>query len=89
MCYVNQLVAFGTDNGTRPASMSVSPDQGITGRADSVYALPAQAQSGIRVLSATADADNFVWVVCTGTGEVWRGRLSQLGWKKENDSFLK
>lgn len=89
MCYGNQLVAFGTDNGTLPAAMSVSLDQGITWRTDSVYALPAQAQSGIRVLSATADADNFVWVVCTGTGEVWRGRLSQLGWKKENDSFLK
>ena len=89
MNYGGYLVAFGTDNGSLPTAMSVSLDQGITWRADTVFAMPAEAQSGIRVMSATADADNFMWMVCTGTGEVWRGRLSQLGWKKENDIFLK
>ncbi|MBQ8226484.1 MAG: hypothetical protein IJZ92_03470 [Bacteroidaceae bacterium] len=32
------------------------------------------------MVAATTDADNFVWVVCSGSGDVWRGRLNRLGW---------
>ena len=40
-------------------------------------------------VSAFADKDNFIWLICSGTGEVWRGRLNRLGWKDVPTSFLK
>lgn len=40
-------------------------------------------------VSAFADKDNFIWLICSGTGEVWRGRLNRLGWKEVPISFLK
>lgn len=40
-------------------------------------------------ISAFADKDNFIWLVCGGTGEVWRGRLNRLGWQTPPTSFLK
>lgn len=33
--------------------------------------------------------DKYVWVFCQQTGEIWRGRINRLGWKKEQTSFLK
>lgn len=40
-------------------------------------------------VSAFSDKDNFIWLICSGTGEVWRGRLNRLGWKDVPTSFLK
>lgn len=75
------LVAFGL-SATALSPMAYSPDGGITWKSNSIYVLP-RATSGITTMTATADADNFIWIVCGGTGEVWRGRLSQLGWTAE------
>ena len=33
------------------------------------------------------DDDNFIWVVCGGTGQVWRGRLNRMGWTDGQTSF--
>jgi len=33
------------------------------------------------------DSDKFLWLVCGGSGEVWRGRLNKLGWAEEQKSF--
>ena len=33
------------------------------------------------------DADDYLWVVCGGTGDVWRGRLNRLGWDEGRTSF--
>ncbi len=40
-------------------------------------------------LSATVDADHYIWIVCGGTGEVWRGRINRLAWKDENKLIFK
>lgn len=31
--------------------------------------------------------DNMLWIISGGTGEVWRGRLNELGWRKYESSF--
>jgi hypothetical protein len=33
-------------------------------------------------VAVAVDADNFIWLISSGTGEVWRGRLNKMGWKK-------
>ncbi len=40
-------------------------------------------------LSATVDANHYIWIVCGGTGEVWRGRINRLAWKEDNKLIFK
>ena len=35
--------------------------------------------TGVTVIK---DDENYIWLYCNGTGQVWRGRLNRLGWKK-------
>ena len=32
--------------------------------------------------AAATDADGHIWIVCAGTGQVWRGRLNSMGWQQ-------
>ena len=32
-------------------------------------------------VTASVDDDQNIWLYCEGTGQVWRGHLSNLGWK--------
>ena len=36
---------------------------------------------------AAPDNDNFIWLLCGGSGEVWKGRLNRLGWDAEPTVF--
>ncbi len=66
----------------------ISEDNGITWHATDKIYLPADFNNGDKdVFAMTVDDDNYIWVVCGGTGEVWRGRLNRLGWKEEQTSF--
>lgn len=51
------------------------------------YTAPAIASA--TSLSATVDANHYIWIVCGGTGEVWRGRINRLAWKDENKLIFK
>ena len=33
------------------------------------------------------DNKGFIWIICGGTGEVWRGRLNRMGWADQKTSF--
>lgn len=51
------------------------------------YTAPAMASA--TSLSATVDANHYIWIVCGGTGEVWRGRINRLAWKEDNKLIFK
>lgn len=59
--------------------MYYSSDCGITWQEDERFVLPEGFSAN--GASMTVDADNIIWIVCTGTGQVWKGRLNELGWK--------
>ena len=66
----------------------VSRDNGLTWTVDGSYYLPEDFTNGVSdVFAMTADDDNFIWIICGGTGDVWRGRLNRLGWPEEQTSF--
>lgn len=69
------------------AALSMSYD---TGRSwsDSPVSTPEVAE-GLTSLTMTIDANNYVWLYCAGTGQLWQGRLSRLGWKPAEDVFVK
>ena len=91
--YDDALVALGGSGlGTSTAEafshFYVSEDYGLTWHTDDTYYLPEGFANGDKdVFTMTSDDDNYIWVVCGGTGEVWRGRLNRLGWKEEQTSF--
>lgn len=58
--------------------MYFSIDNGVTWHEDARFKLPTDFDAS--QASLTVDAKNHIWIVCTGTGQVWRGRLNRLGW---------
>lgn len=66
----------------------VSEDNGLTWHNDDKYYLPEGFDNGNKdVFAMTVDDDNYLWIVCGGTGKVWRGRLNRLGWVENQTSF--
>ncbi len=57
-----------------------SRDGGLTWKESSRCTWPDGMDKGLRMLSVSVDSYNNVWFVCSGTGEVWKGRLNRLGW---------
>lgn len=84
--YDGGALLCGLDSEGRVA-LSLSYD---TGRSwdSSVVATPAVAE-GLTALTMAVDEDNYIWLYCTGTGQLWQGRLLRLGWKPAEDVFLK
>ena len=69
----------------------MSYDKGLTW-SKKVIKRPEDTENKISVGTAgsyvlAVDAENFVYVFCGGTGEVWRGRINRLGWKEIQKDF--
>lgn len=60
-------------------NMYVSRDNGVTWKTDGVYVLPGGLEGKDVLMSVAVDAEYRVWLVAGG--EVWRGRLNQLGFE--------
>lgn len=70
----------GTGNSSVKAygKLYFSTDNGITWDEDKRFVLPSGFATGKAVM--TVDENNFIWILSTTTGQVWRGRLNELGW---------
>ena len=58
-----------------------SRDNGITWKYNPIYDYPEGFDHYADNVRAVVDNDNFLWLYCEGSGQVWRGRLNRLGWK--------
>lgn len=81
--YDNSLFAIGGKgvNGSNVSAYSKvyrSLDNGLTWHENSRITLPGSFSASNAAM--TVDKNNFIWLICAGNGEVWKGRLSQLGW---------
>ncbi len=66
-----------------------SGDDGITWLNDSVMTLPKDLSAGeTSSFAMVADGVNSVWVICGGTGQVWKARINRIAWKEE-DKYIK
>ncbi len=65
-----------------------SGDDGITWLNDSVMILPEDLSSSKTNFAFGAVKVNSVWIVCGGTGAVWKGRINRVAWKKEQEYFI-
>ncbi|MDO4930122.1 MAG: DUF6242 domain-containing protein [Bacteroidales bacterium] len=68
------------------ASIFVSRDNGRTWK-DDIIETPVTAATTEGHVSITADSDNYLWIMESTTGSLWRGRYNRLGWEEEQNSF--
>ena len=66
---------------TQPfAGFYKSVDFGFEWLESSDLTLPNGFNSSPTAFTMFSDDDNYLWIVCGSTGQVWRGRLNRLGW---------
>lgn len=92
MPYADGLIALGGQplGACTVAAFSelyYSRDNGITWKKDSRLSLPSAFVNVALVFCAAVDSNHFVWLFSGETGEIWRARLSQLGWSDEQKIF--
>lgn len=58
----------------------VSADGGLSWRTNRIYTMPADIAKNTTHFAMGADKDNHIWLVCAGTGKVWRVRKNSVGW---------
>lgn len=95
--YDDALIAFGAEayeelNHTACAVAYKSRDNGITWQKNASYKFPpTDATTGAlfndetQCISAVVDDEDYIWIFCANTGEVWRGCLNRLVWEKLNN----
>ena len=86
IAYDEGAVLCGLDADGNMAPLYMSRDGGRTWKDDDV---PRPDAAKPVTLAVTTDADNYIWIVCAGTGEVWRGRFNRLGWADQDVSFTR
>ena len=58
----------------------VSADGGLSWRTNRIYTMPTDIAKNTTQFAMGADKDNHIWLVCAGTGKVWRVRKNSVGW---------
>lgn len=58
-----------------------SYDNGQNWWGDERFYLPKDMRSSEKSFAIVADSNNFLWILCGETGQIWKGHLSQLTWK--------
>lgn len=84
--YDGAAVLIGLTSDGHASPLYQSADLGRTW-ISTTYTTPSIAQP--TCISATVDTDHHLWVVCGGTGEVWRGRINRLAWEENKNVILK
>ena len=62
------------------ANVYESRDWGLTWKPSATYALPDAFDAAATATAAATDAAGNLWIVCAGSGQVWRARLNSIDW---------
>jgi hypothetical protein len=69
------------------SKMYVSHDGGLTWKYDSRFALPVGLDTDATSVGMAIDKNNYIWMVFSGSGQIYYGRLNSMGWKKPQKEF--
>lgn len=78
---------YGSEISTSLSKVYNTSDEGITWLDDNVMKIPSELSADSDSFAMTTDKNNSVWIVCGGTGQVWKARINRLVWEKEQDCF--
>ncbi|MCD8296248.1 MAG: DUF6242 domain-containing protein [Prevotella sp.] len=80
---------LGTSTALPFTQLYTSGDCGLTWHNYTSYTLPENFDNaGSNVFTFAIDSNNYLWIICGGNGQVWRGRLTQMGWAENQTSFM-
>ena len=84
-----KAIAGNSLDGSKKALSQIyqSGDDGITWLNDSVMSVPSDLSSSETAFTMVADGVNSVWIICGGTGQVWKGRINRVAWREEQKYF--
>ena len=89
--YDNGMLAFGgkgvNSDKAKFSQFYQSYDNGITWVNNTHYYFPSGFNCSGTSFTAVKDSNNFIWIFCGDSGQIWKGRLNRLGWSKEQTSF--
>ena len=74
--YDDSILAFGGDYKT----IYQSRDNGITWKTNKIFYMPEGFDYTTTRVTVVTDEENYIWLYCEGTEQVWRGRLNYMGW---------
>ena len=83
--YGDSIIATGGDF----SAVYTSPDWGLTWNKSSLFALPSAFGNTPGKFEMAVDKDNVLYIKRDGASTGWYGRLSQLGWSKEQRVFTR
>lgn len=63
------------------ANFYVSDDGGVTWPAEEYLRFPKGFSSNQQHFAFASDSDNYIWLICGTSGQVWKGRRNKLGWE--------
>lgn len=73
--YDGGTILAGTTADGAMAPFYTSQDNGRTWKANE---LPHPTLNGVKALAVTVDRDQYIWIICSGTGVVYKGRINRL-----------
>lgn len=85
IAYNDGILATGGDF----TKMYYSQDNALTWATDTTYTLPGAFGLEATPFAFGVDAGNTMYISKDGSNEIWSGRLAKLGWKKEDNIFMK
>lgn len=74
-------------DGTGISAIYNSGDDGITWQKDTKMTMPSALKVTNGAFAFVADSNKSIWVICGGTGQVWKTRINRLVWKEEQKYF--
>ncbi len=81
--------ALGTSTAEAFSKLYSSEDSGLTWHGDTSYILPTDlTNNGSDVFGLAIDENNYLWIICGGDGQIWRGRINKMGWEENQTSFV-
>lgn len=82
--YDKMMVLVGVDSENALTPFYTSQDNGRTWKTGILHQ---PSISDISALSVVCDDNQCVWLLCSGTGDVFRGRLNRLAWEDNQTKF--
>lgn len=81
--YMVALGGKGIGKCTKAAYSQIysSIDGGLTWHDEAGIQLPDNINKSAKSMAMVTDDKYHLWIICAGTGQVWRGRLNSMGWQ--------
>ncbi len=87
MSYDGGTLMVGLKSSQQSAALYMSRDNGRTWQQGEITLPVMSASTNWSHISATVDAENYLWLLESASGSLWRGRYNRMGWADYSGRF--